>query len=307
MSQSKSQDTCSGTCPTSLVAENGICNLQTQSDGNLVVYDSNGVAKWALPNPPGNGAYESVMQADGNFVLYNISNGEAVWASGTSGKGTPPYKLVMQSDCNLVIYDSNNTATWSTNTVMTPPNRNAEAAICRSVPNGLNDLNSKINNCTTSTELNRNTNFASNTFKLQKDIQTLTATVGDSLIMGDTMFGQYGYQDVAIQVKERNAELKAKKEKLLKEVDSNEAVIERSNRDFSDVKDTIKEPQPKKVLRFVEDYTLAFLSIAYLFMIIAVMYVYISTSELKLVAFGKSFVASIFLTIFLFMMLYYLT
>ena len=187
------------------------------------------------------------------------------------------------------------------------PSRNAEAAICRSVPNGLNDLNSKIDDCTTSTELNRNTNFAANTFKLQKDIQTLTATAGDSLIMGDTMFGQYGYQDVAVEVKERSSELKGKKEKLLKEVDSNEAIIERSNRDFSDVKDTITEPQPKKVLRFIEDYTLAFLSIAYLFMIIAVMYVYISTSELKLVAFGKSFVCSILLTIFLFMLLYYLT
>ena len=307
MSQSESQDTCSGTCPASLSASNGICNVQTQSDGNLVVYDLNGNAKWSSGTQgKGTPSYTSVMQSDGNYVLYD-ANGNATWASGTQGQGSAPYKLVMQSDCNLVIYDSNNTATWATNTVMDMPSRNAEAAICRSVPNGLNDLNSKINNCTTSTELNRNTNFAANTFKLQKDIQTLTATAGDSLIMGDTMFGQYGYQDVAVEVKERSSELKAKKEKLLKDVDSNEAVIERSNRDFSDVKDTITEPQPKKVLRFIEDYTLAFLSIAYLFMIIAVMYVYISTSEIKLVAFGKSFIGSILLTIFLFMLLYYLT
>ena len=46
--------------------------------------------------------------------------------------------------------------------------KNATAAVCRSVPNGLNALNSQINDCTTTTELNRNTNFASNTFKLQK-------------------------------------------------------------------------------------------------------------------------------------------
>jgi hypothetical protein len=307
MSQSESQDTCTGACPPSLTASNSICNVQTQPDGNLVVYDSNGTVKWASGTQgKGTAPYKSVMQSDGNYVLYD-ANGNATWASGTQGQGSAPYKLVMKSDCNLVILDANNEIKWTSGTHMDTPNRNAEAAICRSVPNGLNDLNSKINNCTTTTEINRNTNFAANTFKLQKDIQTLTATVGDSLIMGDTMFGQYGYQDVAVEVKERSSELKGKKEKLLKEVDSNEAIIERSNRDFSDVKDTITEPQPKKVLRFIEDYTLAFLSIAYLFMIIAVMYVYISTSELKLVAFGKSFICSILLTIFLFMLLYYLT
>ena len=185
--------------------------------------------------------------------------------------------------------------------------KNATAAVCRSVPNGLNALNSQINDCTTTTELNRNTNFASNTFKLQKDLESLTGTVGDSLMMGDSMFGQFGYQDIAKQVKERHIELKTKKETLLKEVDKNESILERSNRDFSDVKDTIKEPQSKKVLRFVEDYTMAFVVIAYLFMIISIIYVYTASSELKLVAFGKIFVGSCFLTMFLFMLMHFLT
>ena len=185
--------------------------------------------------------------------------------------------------------------------------KNATAAICRSVPNGLNDLNSKISDCTTTTELNRNTNFASNTFKLQKDIESLTGTVGDSLMMGDSMFGQFGYQDIAKQVKERHIELKTKKEKLLKEVDKNESIIERSNRDFSDVKDTIKEPQPTRVLRFIEDYTLAIVIISYIFMIISIIYVYTASSELKLVAFGKIFIGSCLLTMFLCMLMYYLT
>ena len=185
--------------------------------------------------------------------------------------------------------------------------KNATAAVCRSVPNVLNALNSQINDCTTTTELNRNTNFASNTFKLQKDLESLTGTVGDSLMMGDSMFGQFGYQDIAKQVKERHIELKTKKETLLKEVDKNESIIERSNRDFSDVKDTIKEPQSKKVLRFVEDYTMAFVVIAYLFMIISIIYVYTASSELKLVAFGKIFVGSCFLTMFLFMLMHFLT
>lgn len=182
---------------------------------------------------------------------------------------------------------------------------NVTSAVCRSVPNGLNDLNSKIQQCTSSTELNRNTNFAENTIKLQKDIESLTSAVQDSLVMGDSMFGQYGYQDIAKQVKDRHQELKIKKDQLMKEVDKGEQIIDKSNRDFSDVKNTVPEPQPKKILHFIEDYTLVILTLSYLFMIIAVIYVYTLMSDNKLIAFGKSFIGSIFLSMFLFMLLYF--
>jgi hypothetical protein len=182
--------------------------------------------------------------------------------------------------------------------------RNINASVCKSTPNGLNTLTTEIDTCTSSVELNRNTNFAANTFKLQKDIESLSGVVGDSLSIGDTIFGQFGYGDITKQVKERNTELKTKKEKLLKDVDNSEAIIERSNRDFADVKDTVTEP--KKILHFVEDYTLAILSMSYLFMIIAIIYVYTATSEIKIIGFAKIFVSSILLTVFLFMVLFYL-
>ena len=185
--------------------------------------------------------------------------------------------------------------------------RNLAASVCKSVPNGLNTLNGEINNCMSTTELNRNTNFAENTFKLQQDITTLSGTTADSLVMGDTMFGQFGYNDIAKQVQSRNDELKKKKDQISKEVEKGNAIIERSNRDFADVKDTISEPQPKRVLRFIEDYTLAILVISYIFMIIAIIYIYTITSEFKLIAFGKAFVGSIFLSMFLFMLLFYIT
>lgn len=185
--------------------------------------------------------------------------------------------------------------------------RDLKASVCKSTPNGLNNLDSEIDNCTSSTEIKRNTNFAGNTLKLQQDISSLAGTSMDSLIMGDTMFGQFGYNDIAKQVVARNDELKTKKDKLFKAVEKGEAIIERSNRDFSDVKDTVSEPQPKKVLRFIEDYTLAILCMAYLFMIIAIIYVYTATAEFKLIGFGKSFVLSILLTMFLFMILFYLS
>jgi hypothetical protein len=183
--------------------------------------------------------------------------------------------------------------------------RNVSSAVCRSVPNGLNELNKKIDYCTSTTEVNRNANFAQSTFKLQQDIEMLRGTVGDSLLMGDSIYGQFGIADVTKQVKARNEELKTKKEKLRDEIDKKEAIIERSNRDFTDVKETLPETQPKKVLHFIEDYTLAFLTIAYLFMIVALIYIYTITSDNKVTAALQGIVSSIFLTIFFYIILYY--
>ena len=184
--------------------------------------------------------------------------------------------------------------------------RNAKASACKSL-NGLTNLTDKIDTCTSTTEKNLNDNFATDTVKLQEDISSLRATTQNALIMGDTMFGQFGYNDIAKQVKERNSDLNKKKASLSKEIEKGEAIIDRSNRDFTDVHNTIQEPQPTKTLHFIEDYTLAILSISYFFMIIAIIYIYTSTSEFKLVAFGKSFVGSIFLTMFLFIFLFYIT
>lgn len=208
-----------------------------------------------------------------------------------------------------ITYDSNyNGYAKSSQTFSTNQNdRDLKASVCKSTPNGLNNLSGEINNCTSTTELKRNTNFAANTVRLQQDISALSATSMDSLMMGDTMFGQFGYNDIAKQVQARNEEIRTKRDGLIKEVEKDEALIERSNRDFSDERDTVPEPQPKRFVRFIEDYTLAILLISYLFMIIAFIYVYTATSDIKLIAFGKSIVGSVLLTMFLFMILFYLS
>jgi hypothetical protein len=185
--------------------------------------------------------------------------------------------------------------------------RNVTAAVCRSTPNGMNTLNTQIDNCTTTTELSRNQQFAGSTVALQKDIEMLQAAVGDSLIMGDSIFGKFGVADITHQVKARNEELKTKKENLRQDIDKKEAIIERSNRDFTDVKDSLPEKQPKRVLHFIEDYTVAFVIIAYLFMVLAGIYLYTINSTLKIIGFIKALIGSIFLSCFFFMVFMYLS
>lgn len=59
-----------------------------------------------------NDQYKLTFQGDGNLVLRNLV-GEAIWASGTSGKGAS--HLSFQADGNLVIY-SGSEALWATST-----------------------------------------------------------------------------------------------------------------------------------------------------------------------------------------------
>ena len=179
------------------------------------------------------------------------------------------------------------------------------AATCHT-QQGMNTLAAQISGCTSSTEAARNNTFATTTLSLEQDITSLRANVTDSLSMGDSMFGQFGHVDVTHQVKERNNELKSKKEHLIKSIKEKEGRIRRANRDFSDVKDTIEEPQKQTALHFIEDYTLVLLSISYLFMMILGVYLYVSTALIKLDAIKTALVGSTFFTMFSMVLLYYL-
>jgi len=156
-------------------------------------------------------------------------------------------------------------------------------------------------------------NFANNVNKLHDDIIMLRAHVHDSLLMGNIVYSKHG-EDITKQVKDRNEELRKKKETIMNDIDKKEAVIERSNRDFSDIKDTLPEKQPKKYINVIEDYTLAFVVISYLFMILSVIYVYALKSydsspkdSYKNWVFPllQGIVGSSFLTCFMYMVLYY--
>ncbi|MFF4160696.1 hypothetical protein [Streptomyces sp. NPDC001678] len=84
--------------------------LVMQSDGNLVVYDEFGRARWDSKTV--NSGWRAVFQEDGNFVVYTRS-GKAVWNSGTAGH--PGSRLAVQDDGNVVIYDGSQ-AIWNTRT-----------------------------------------------------------------------------------------------------------------------------------------------------------------------------------------------
>lgn len=88
----------------------GRFQLALQGDGNLVLYEGT-VPLWAT-NTYRQATAMAIMQADGNFVLYNTAG------TGTYGTGTvvPGSWLALQNDGNLVIYSPTGAPLWTSNT-----------------------------------------------------------------------------------------------------------------------------------------------------------------------------------------------
>lgn len=109
-------DTCIERCKDYLINTAHTLSLNTQQDGNLVIYNSQNQPIWASwSEGRGSPPYYSVMQGDGNFVIY-AANNNPIWSTGTAGVGVPPFRAVIQSDGNFVIYDKNGNPTWASNT-----------------------------------------------------------------------------------------------------------------------------------------------------------------------------------------------
>lgn len=100
-----------GNCP-NLTSDH--CKTKMEDNGILSIY-SKGVKIWDTKISSNQLPVTSVMQPDGNFVLYD-KNRFAIWSTNTWGKGVKPYNITLQDDCNLVLYDSTHTPLWASGT-----------------------------------------------------------------------------------------------------------------------------------------------------------------------------------------------
>jgi hypothetical protein len=204
------------------------------------------------------------------------------------------------------------TITWisepvTTGASTTAASSNIDAAVTRSQPAGLQGVLQTIDKAQSTIEKRRNQLFGQNVANPQQEIADLQSSIGDSLLNGDLLFGDLPHSQLIKQVMERNKELKDKKEKLSNNIKEKEALIDRSNREFVEEKKMVPEPQEKKLLRFVEDYSLGVLLLSYMFLVFAFMYWYIIQSPFKVYGFLQSFLISAMMSAFLFMVLVYVS
>lgn len=182
-------------------------------------------------------------------------------------------------------------------------------ATCRANPTGIETISKGIANCSRPEEITRKDKFITNTLQLKEDIKSLSANVMDSLSVGDSMFGSYGHSDITKQIRERNVDLKNRKEELTQDINKKESIINQANRDFTDVKRTLPEKQPKKILHFIEDYTMALLAISYLFMLCIGIYYFsiITSGTFNISDFSKALMNSVMLSIVVGVFIYYIS
>lgn len=191
------------------------------------------------------------------------------------------------------------------NTFTTNQNDNdLKASICKSKPNGLNDLYTNIESCRSNLETKNINSFGTTVNKLNSDIQNLSMIVMDSFSLGDSIEGKSGFSAVIDEVKQRNTDLKNKKNKLTSEVEKDDATITRFNRDFSYYKDTQPEKQWPAKINFIEDYTTAILTLSYLFMLIAAIYAYSFVPMFVAKKLIMGTVGGIIMSVFLYIIVY---
>lgn len=190
--------------------------------------------------------------------------------------------------------------------------RNTKASICHSSSTaGIEDLIKRIDECTNSDELGYKNQIAELLSQIQTYINDTRMHLDNTILMGDSIFGNptsgvIGKVEIKNELERRNTELQNKKDKLEKDIKDQSQLIERSHRDFSDVKDQLPEKLTKNKLNFIEDYTLAFLCISYLFMICVFISYHTYTSSIAITGFLQSLFASVILTMAMFILLYYM-
>jgi hypothetical protein len=142
---------------------------------------------------------------------------------------------------------------------------------------------------------------------IAQDIRELSAKVMDTLYIGDSLYYANANSGILKQVQEANIEIKKKHKTVSEELQKNDAIIERAERDFTDLKDELPEKLEDNKINLVEDYTLLFLFISYIFMLIACIYLYtqITTDEISIMI-TKIIIGAAFISMFFMMLLYYL-
>jgi RHS repeat-associated protein len=97
--------------------------LYMGTDGNFFIYDiAHQTGTWGPGTQGHPGAYAS-MQTDGNLVVYDV-NGVALWSSGTSG--TFSERLEMENDGRILIFKS----VWNSGTMQAPTTQNLAHPSC---------------------------------------------------------------------------------------------------------------------------------------------------------------------------------
>jgi hypothetical protein len=139
---------------------------------------------------------------------------------------------------------------------------------------------------------------------INDQLTKVRAAINELFVIGNSLFSTNNGGG-ANYVKDQNTILEAKKNKLLDISKRQQSDINRYNRDFIDTK---PETIENKRFHVLEDYTLVFLCISYLFMLLVGLHTYVFHSDEPFTtALFKGLLYAFILTMLSGMMLYYIS
>lgn len=153
------------------------------------------------------------------------------------------------------------------------------AALCKSNPQQIQQLTQGLATCRSSTETQRANQLLFSVDDTMGFFTGQTAQFNDLMATGDKFLGAAPSSSALDEVRARNRELKGRATKLETQLQQSQARMEQMERDFLDVKATLPETLPNKIIHVLEDYTLAVLAIAYLFASLAVLFYYANANQ----------------------------
>jgi hypothetical protein len=136
--------------------------------------------------------------------------------------------------------------------------------------------------------------------------QKIHDNIVNLLTTGDNVVAALGNNNID-SLTQQNKLLTDKKNELTATLDEKNAAINRYNRDFADVRHEVKiSNEVPSTFNFIEDYTLAFLLFAYMFMIVTFIFYRVMLSDSKVYEFFSTFFQSTLVTILFLAFMYYL-
>jgi hypothetical protein len=149
-------------------------------------------------------------------------------------------------------------------------------------------------------ELTRAQTLLNNIETVKDTFDLQSAQFLDSILLGDQFFGSSGNSTALSEVNKRMIDLKAKKTQLEDTLQKTRSSAERLNRDFIDVKETLPETLPTRIIHMLDDYTLVVLMISFFFMVLSLIFIYAATQGYTLMSILKGSGYGLLLSVFMF-------
>lgn len=160
-----------------------------------------------------------------------------------------------------------------------PSAQNDQAATCKSQLQVIPELQQGLSACRNTEEVQRATQLLTTLGNIPGEIEGQTIQFMNLLATGDSFFGTSAATSSVQDVKNRNQELKKTLSDAQDDISKYTMIVERSERDFVDEKDTAPDTIQNSIVHVLDDYTILVLAISYVFFILLVLFYYMSSND----------------------------